>query len=146
MRWEISEIKQANSKHLPIRDSLYTHYIILVLPRWINIKMCVVSFRQNSFGDQLFKHTTMNIYRRFLTSALEGGEWSGSRLGSFTFRKKPGYPLDRRLGGPQIRSEPRFLCHPARCPQLYRRSYHGSIMSVTGLFLSFRHTNIWLIF
>jgi hypothetical protein len=32
----------------------------------------------------------------FLTFALDGGEWSVSRYG-----KKPQYPLDRRLGGPQ---------------------------------------------
>jgi hypothetical protein len=36
----------------------------------------------------------------FLTSALEGGEWSASRLGPLY----PRYPLDRRLGGPQSRS------------------------------------------
>jgi hypothetical protein len=37
----------------------------------------------------------------FLTSALVGGEWPASRLCGFT----PGYPLHRRLGGPQSRSE-----------------------------------------
>jgi hypothetical protein len=36
-----------------------------------------------------------------LTSALVGGEWSASRPGRFT----PWHPLDRRLGGPQSRSE-----------------------------------------
>jgi hypothetical protein len=35
----------------------------------------------------------------FLTSALDGGGWSGSRPGSFT--QSPWYPLDRRLGKPQ---------------------------------------------
>jgi hypothetical protein len=37
----------------------------------------------------------------FLTSALDGGEWSASRPGrAFTPRgKDPRYPLDRRLGG-----------------------------------------------
>jgi hypothetical protein len=40
-----------------------------------------------------------------LTSALVGGEWSASRHGRFTHRKRvPFYPLDRRLGGPQSRS------------------------------------------
>jgi hypothetical protein len=39
----------------------------------------------------------------FLTSALEGGEWSASRPGRFTPGKSPRYPLDRRLGGPQNR-------------------------------------------
>jgi hypothetical protein len=42
----------------------------------------------------------------FLTSALAGGKWSASRPGRFTPRgRKPGYPLDRRLGGPQKKSE-----------------------------------------
>jgi hypothetical protein len=36
----------------------------------------------------------------FLTSALDGGEWSASRPGERT----PLYPLYRRLGGPQSRS------------------------------------------
>jgi hypothetical protein len=36
----------------------------------------------------------------FLTSTLEGGEWSASRPG----RSLPRYPLDRRLRGPQSRS------------------------------------------
>jgi hypothetical protein len=41
----------------------------------------------------------------FLTSALDGGEWSGSRPGLALPRgKDPRYPLDRRLGGPQSRS------------------------------------------
>jgi hypothetical protein len=35
-----------------------------------------------------------------LTSALIGGEWSASRPGPLY----PRYPLDKRLGGPQIRS------------------------------------------
>jgi hypothetical protein len=39
-----------------------------------------------------------------LTSALDGDEWSASRLGRFTPGKSPWFPLDRRLGGPQIRS------------------------------------------
>jgi hypothetical protein len=36
----------------------------------------------------------------FLTSALAGGEWSDPRG-----QTPPRYPLDRRLGGPQSRSE-----------------------------------------
>jgi hypothetical protein len=43
------------------------------------------------WGLELQLHT-------FLTSALDCGEWSASR---------PCYPLDRRLGGPQRRSERR---------------------------------------
>jgi len=38
----------------------------------------------------------------FLTSVLEGGEWSTSHLGHFTpWGKSSEYPLDRRLVGPQ---------------------------------------------
>jgi hypothetical protein len=41
----------------------------------------------------------------FLTSALDGGEWSASRSCRFTPQEKsPRYPLDRRLGRPQSRS------------------------------------------
>jgi len=38
----------------------------------------------------------------FLTSALDGGEWSASRPGrALPLGKDLRYPLDRRLGGPQ---------------------------------------------
>jgi hypothetical protein len=38
----------------------------------------------------------------FLTSALDGGEWSASRPGrSLSPEKDPRYPLDSRLGGRQ---------------------------------------------
>jgi hypothetical protein len=41
----------------------------------------------------------------FLTSALDGGEWSASRPGrALPWGKDPRYPLYRRLGGPQSRS------------------------------------------
>jgi hypothetical protein len=40
----------------------------------------------------------------FLTSALDGGEWSTSRLGRFTPGKECQYPSSRRLGGSQGRS------------------------------------------
>jgi hypothetical protein len=67
-----------------------------------------------------------------LTSALDGGEWSASRPGRFTQGKRPWYPLDRRLGGPQSRpesggkeknSQPQPELeppdHPAHSPALY---------------------------
>jgi hypothetical protein len=38
-----------------------------------------------------------------LTSALDVGGWLTSRPGRFTPRKETGYPLNRRLGGPQDR-------------------------------------------
>jgi hypothetical protein len=47
----------------------------------------------------------VEVHHTFLTSVLDGGEWSASRPGRFTLREgAPGYPLDRRLGGPQSRS------------------------------------------
>jgi len=39
----------------------------------------------------------------FVTSTLDGGEWSASRAGRLTPEKKPRYPLDTRLGWPQSR-------------------------------------------
>jgi hypothetical protein len=44
-------------------------------------------------------------FHAFLTSALDGGEWSASRPRSLYLQgKSPWYQLDRRLGGPQSRS------------------------------------------
>jgi hypothetical protein len=40
----------------------------------------------------------------FLTSALEGGEWSVSHPAAIYHGESPRYPLYRRLGGPQSRS------------------------------------------
>jgi len=41
----------------------------------------------------------------FLTSELDGGEWSASRSRSLYLQgKSPRYLLDRRLGGPQGQS------------------------------------------
>jgi hypothetical protein len=45
-----------------------------------------------------------NISPPFLTSALDGGEWSASRPCLFNPQKNLQYPLDRILGGPQIPS------------------------------------------
>jgi hypothetical protein len=42
----------------------------------------------------------------FLTSAQDGGEWSSSCPGRFIHSGSGHYPLDTRLGGPQIRSQP----------------------------------------
>jgi hypothetical protein len=41
----------------------------------------------------------------FLTSALGRGEWSASPSGLFTPAERLQYTLDRRLRGPQSRSE-----------------------------------------
>jgi len=40
----------------------------------------------------------------FLTSAVEGDEWSASQPGRFTLGESPRYPLDMRLGGSRSRS------------------------------------------
>jgi hypothetical protein len=65
-------------------------------------------------GTLLYKHVSLcheviwgsgGISPPTLISARDGGEWSASRFGVFTPRDTPsGYPLDRRLGGPQSRS------------------------------------------
>jgi len=39
-----------------------------------------------------------------MTTALEGGEWSGARPGRTLHPGKNRYPFSRRLGGPQGRS------------------------------------------
>ena len=42
----------------------------------------------------------------FLTSELDGCEWSTLRPDRFTLGKETRYPLNRWLGGPQSRSGP----------------------------------------
>jgi hypothetical protein len=39
----------------------------------------------------------------FLTSTLDGGEWSASRTGRFNARERFPVPTGRRLSGPQSR-------------------------------------------
>jgi hypothetical protein len=61
---------------------------------------------------RLIKHHAIKMYcvsggiaLRFLNLGSSGGEWSASRLGRFTpGGKNLPYQLDRRLGGPHIRS------------------------------------------
>jgi hypothetical protein len=86
---------------------------------------CVIKYRyMGTYGGvKIYLHV-------FLTSALDGGEWSASRPGRFTpGGKSLRYPLERRLDGPQSWSErygdernlltlpgikPWSLAHPAR--------------------------------
>jgi hypothetical protein len=54
----------------------------------------------------VLKHHAMKTYGGidppFLTSTLDGGEWSNSRPGRFTpGERAPGFSLNRRLGVPQ---------------------------------------------
>jgi len=41
----------------------------------------------------------------FLTSGLDEGEWTASRLGRFFLDKEFQYPLNMRLSGTQIRAQ-----------------------------------------
>jgi hypothetical protein len=79
----------------------------------------------------------------FLASEVDGGEWSASRTGRFTTGERaPRYSLDRRLGGPQSRTEhdgEKKIPAPAgnRTPgvqpvaqSLYWLSYPGSPTSI----------------
>jgi hypothetical protein len=65
---------------------------------WCKVKLCLC----------LTEHHAMKTYwgiggiapNGFLTTALEGGEWSDSHPDRFTpGERAPRYPLDRRLGG-----------------------------------------------
>jgi hypothetical protein len=66
-----------------------------------------------------------------LTSAIDGGEWSASPPRQlYSWGMSPRYPLDRRLGGPQSRSE-RYGEEKNLFPLLgieHRPSYSGSVL------------------
>jgi hypothetical protein len=79
----------------------------------------------------------------FLTSALNGGEWSVTRSCRFTAGKEPPYLLHGRLDGPLSRSghsggekylsplpriEPQFLGRSGRSLQLHREAYSCSVI------------------
>jgi hypothetical protein len=69
----------------------------------------------------------------FLTSALDGGEWSASRPGrALPWGKDPRYPLDRRLDGPQSRSGHKGQRkNPLPLPQIEPRSPGCPVRSQT---------------
>jgi hypothetical protein len=48
------------------------------------------------------------LLHAFLISALDGCEWPASRRGRLYPQGNNPYPLDRRLGGPQSLSGPRW--------------------------------------
>jgi hypothetical protein len=78
----------------------------------------------------------------YLTSAIDGGEWSASRPGRFTAKEKdPGTPwlggwvgpravldavVKRRIPSPRRESNPSTPIVQPVCSALYRLSYHGS--------------------
>jgi hypothetical protein len=80
------------------------------------------------------------IVRPFLTSALDGGEWSVSRPGRLTW-----YILGKRLGGPHSWSGgcvvdknllplPEIEPRPFSCsPSLYQLKYPGSKFKVLNV-------------
>jgi hypothetical protein len=84
--------------------------------------LCLTEYNGISNIHCLIKHHAIKTYwgsggklRVFLSSALDGGEWSASRPG----RRVP--PLDRRLGEPQSqsgRSDEREEFHHCPCREL----------------------------
>jgi hypothetical protein len=60
---------------------------------------CLTTCHEGAWGERKYSSYS------FLTSALDGGEWSASRPSRALPRgKDPWYPLNRRLGGPQSQS------------------------------------------
>jgi hypothetical protein len=107
-----------------------------ILPTFADRGCCVVSATDSTVVNLDFLDRSGDIAPLFLTSALDGGEWSASRPCRFIPRgKSPRYPLDRRLGGPQGRSRrcgeiiqlalPGIEPEPSS-PSLYRLSYPDS--------------------
>jgi hypothetical protein len=85
-------------------DVLCNIYPLIVL-KYLNLtahsvcKSCPATRYAGTSGGKYSSYT-------FLTTALDGGQWSASRPGrALPLGKDPRYPLDRRLGGPQIWSE-----------------------------------------
>jgi hypothetical protein len=73
-------------------------------PHW-SVKVKIKSYLTKYHAMKAYEGMEIELHA-FLTSALEGGEWSASRRGRFTPRGNTSrYPMDRRLGGPQSRSE-----------------------------------------
>jgi hypothetical protein len=65
--------------------------------RKVKIKVVTVCTTKEYRGSEVQLHS-------FFTSAVDGGEWSTSRLGYFMSGKEPRYPVDWRRGGPQKQS------------------------------------------
>jgi hypothetical protein len=124
---------------LPNKTSqIYSSWLPLMPSEAGSLKKKVKLSRYTPWGERMYSSYS------FLTSALDGGEWSASasRPGrALPPGKEPRYPLDRRLGGPQSRSgrrgekknlplsgiEPRSPDRPARSQTLYCLRYRGSL-------------------
>jgi hypothetical protein len=68
-----------------------------------NVKCTLVQALRLCTGRTAHRGLEIQLYP-FMTTALEGGEWSVSRTGRSLPPGKTRYPLYRRLGGPQGRS------------------------------------------
>jgi len=63
-------------------------------------------FRVEIDLGKAMKEYSRDMGSTHLTSEVDGDEWYLSEPSRFTTGKKHRYPLNRRLGGPQSRSEP----------------------------------------
>jgi hypothetical protein len=75
-------------------------FLLLLFIATIKVKVVPLRSIEAHLGDRRYSSYS------FLTSALEGGEWSASHAPAALHPrgKSPRYPLYRRLGGPQSRS------------------------------------------
>jgi hypothetical protein len=88
------------------------------------------------FSLCLTKHCAMEKYywgvdvytQVLLTSALVGGEWSAWRSYRFTPRKSSRWPLVRRLGGLQSRSENPWPCRDLISDPLVFQLYYSTAL------------------
>jgi hypothetical protein len=89
-----------------VRLNVFMMVIIWILVLWVMITIHSIAGKavpQHTYGG-VWGERMYSSYS-FMTSALDGGEWSAS-LPSHTLPsgKGPQYPLYRRLGGPHSRS------------------------------------------
>jgi hypothetical protein len=83
------------------RDRWMTCYSIIYLPLHlkVNLSLCLIN-KAERHGDVW---DSGGIAPPFLTSVLDGGEWSVSRPSRFTLGEKASYSLEKMLGWPQSR-------------------------------------------
>jgi hypothetical protein len=102
-------------------------------PTEVKSQVLPVTYMQTQRGGRVYRYS----YTASITSAQDGGGCSTSHPGSFSLRKKPRNPLNRRLGGTQGRSgsmeKINSLASTAvqtpnpqvRSKSLYRLRHHG---------------------